>query len=391
MGLEVVFSKRFENIMKLTSHLAKHGRDTAQAKAEAMQLEGQFLNAASSNDDYQQLCDDYVDTYRIASSPSDIDPESQALLEEIFNTEGPTIGRYEWATFHAEGVTSTVYKAKKIDDEAEQSIVALKVMNADQLQPPHNAYREVRILQKARADSIVPLLDSFKQPGGKLVLIFPFLRQDLENLLRTGNITRKQCSIVLEGLLSALSYLHVQGIIHRDIKPANVLLRSMEGPVYLIDFGIAWAEGDPDSEIAERKITDVGTTCYRPPEILFGCRGYDGSLDMWAAGCVVAEMVTNNHYQLFDAGPLGSELSLIKSMFSTLGTPTEADWPSASTYPDWGKVNFQQFPAKSWREILPTASHTAIDFVRRTVCYESTRRMTAREALDHPLRKEFES
>ncbi|KAK6377338.1 mitogen-activated protein kinase [Lithohypha guttulata] len=361
MGLEVVFSKRFENIMKLTSHLAKHGRDTAQAKAEAMQLEGQFLNAASSNDDYQQLCDDYVDTYRIASSPSDIDPESQALLEEIFNTEGPTIGRYEWATFHAEGVTSTVYKAKKIDDEAEQSIVALKVMNADQLQPPHNAYREVRILQKARADSIVPLLDSFKQPG------------------------------VLEGLLSALSYLHVQGIIHRDIKPANVLLRSMEGPVYLIDFGIAWAEGDPDSEIAERKITDVGTTCYRPPEILFGCRGYDGSLDMWAAGCVVAEMVTNNHYQLFDAGPLGSELSLIKSMFSTLGTPTEADWPSASTYPDWGKVNFQQFPAKSWREILPTASHTAIDFVRRTVCYESTRRMTAREALDHPLRKEFES
>ena len=101
----------------------------------------------------------------------------------------------------------------------------------------------------------------------------------------------------------------------------------MDGPAYLADFGIAWSTVDPESEAADAKITDVGTTCYRPPELLFGDRAYGTSLDMWAAGCVVAEMARNQHYQLFDAGPLGSELGLIKSIFTSLGTPNERIWP----------------------------------------------------------------
>ena len=101
----------------------------------------------------------------------------------------------------------------------------------------------------------------------------------------------------------------------------------MDGPAYLTDFGIAWSPTDPQSEAADAKITDVGTTSYRPPELLFGWRKYDTSLDIWAAGCVVAEMVRPGHYPLFDAGPLGSELSLIKSIFTALGTPNEDVWP----------------------------------------------------------------
>jgi len=107
----------------------------------------------------------------------------------------------------------------------------------------------------------------------------------------------------------------------------------MNGPVYLIDFGISWAEDDPESEPADSKITDVGTTRYRPPELLFGHRAYDTTLDMWAAGCIVAEMIRKEHHQLFDAGALGSELGLLKSMFTTLGTPTNSNWPVSSTAP----------------------------------------------------------
>jgi cyclin-dependent kinase len=175
-------------------------------------------------------------------------------------------------------------------------------------------------------------------------------------------------------------------MIHRDIKPSNILLQSMDGPVYLIDFGIAWSPDDRDSEPAHSKLTDIGTTCYRPPEILFGNRAYDTSLDMWAAGCVTAEMVRKDHKPLFDAGDLGSELSLIKSMFTTLGTPNEGSWPSSKTCPDWGKMTFQQFPGKSWRELLLDASLEALDFVSRTVCFEQSRRLTASEALKHELR-----
>lgn len=93
------------------------------------------------------------------------------------------------------------------------------------------------------------------------------------------------------------------------------------------DFGIAWKDGDKGSEPAGQKITDVATTCYRAPEILFGFRGYGVALDLWAAGCVVAEAVTVGHKQLFDSGPVGSDLSLIQSIFVTLGTPDEEIWP----------------------------------------------------------------
>ncbi|KAK5944636.1 mitogen-activated protein kinase [Knufia obscura] len=387
--MDVSFSKRFENIMKITKHLCEQGKNASIAKAEASNIEEQFLKVANTTDEYQELCDDYVEVHQAIPTPTTIGLDNEAMPDEIFNTDGPTLGKYEWATFHSDGQASTVYKAKSTNVDAMEKVMALKVMRPDHMEPPHNAHREARILEKARNDNVIPLLESFQQSGGRLVLVFPFLRQDLENLLRTDSLTKAQSRTVFEGLFGALAHLHSFGIIHRDIKPSNILLKSMDGPAYLIDFGISWAEGDPDSEDPAKKMTDVGTTAYRPPEILFGHRAYDSSLDMWAAGCVVAEMVTKDHSQLFDAGDLGSELALIKSIFSTLGTPTDDDWPSAKKYPDWGKVKWKEFPAKPWKEILPGASKTAIDFVSRTVCYETTRRMTAVQALSHPIAEEF--
>lgn len=72
----------------------------------------------------------------------------------------------------------------------------------------------------------------------------------------------------------------------------------------------------------------MGTTCYRAPELLFGDKEYGAALDLWAAGCVVAEVVARKpHKSLFDSGELGSDLSLLASIFKTLGTPDEEVWP----------------------------------------------------------------
>ena len=87
-------------------------------------------------------------------------------------------------------------------------------------------------------------------------------------------------------------------------------------------------EGDGASEPTTQKITDVGTTAYRPPELLFGNNAYRCELDLWAVGCVVAEVVAGKpHPALFDSGPLGSDLALIQSIFKTLGTPDLDVWP----------------------------------------------------------------
>jgi serine/threonine protein kinase len=264
---------------------------------------------------------------------SEFDGSKDTFLDEIFNPDGPEVGDYSHLTFQADGQMSTIFKAKATRENAPEPVVALKITTPSAMVAPHNSLREARILLAARHKHVIPLLETFHQPGGRFVLVFPFLRQDLENLLRSGVLTQRQSSMVFRGLFEALTYIHSLGIIHRDVKPSNILLRTMDGPAYLADFGIAWSPDDPDSEAAASKITDVGTTSYRPPELLFGDRNYDTSLDMWAAGCLVAEMLKPDHSPIFDAGPLGSELGLIKSMFSTLGTPTDETWPVSSMVP----------------------------------------------------------
>ena len=242
-----------------------------------------------------------------------------------------SIGAYQ-AVYHASGIFSTVYKAHENETSSTpDKVVALKVTKPSQAQAPHDPKREARILAVARHASVIPLLSTFSISDGHFVLTFPFARLDLAALLdapekvRKNTIFQTQLRNHLNSLFSALAHIHSLGIIHRDIKPSNILLEEPTGPAYLADFGIAWLPDDPSSEQADKKITDVGTTCYRPPELLFGNKAYGTSLDLWAAGCVVAETLAKG--DLFDAGDLGSEFALIKSHFSTLGTPDDARWP----------------------------------------------------------------
>lgn len=286
------------------------------------------------------------------------------------------IGPYKKAYYHREGIFSVVYRARKLHNG---ELVALKVTSPGLMQPPHNSLREARILESLQHPNIVTLNKTFRETGGQFVLEFPFLRYQVDELWREKKLSPRQIKSCLQDLFAALGYIHSRGIIHRDVKPSNILLKTPDGPAYLTDFGIAWSPSDKASEKSDEKITDVGTTAYRPPEILFGDQAYGTTLDMWAAGCVVAEAVTATHEQLFDAGPLGSELGLIKSMFTTIGTPNDETWPSAKTVPDWGKMQFEQYPPRSWREVLPGASQEACDLVSKLVCYEQTKRLTAGE------------
>jgi len=329
-------------------------KDYNKCQKEAQQLELEIYNNATSEVSRKPSSPKTMTLDHRSYTQQDYDSQLEAKLQDLVdpsrNTETakesekgrppildhssqPTkqIGVHQ-AVYHASGAFSTVYKAlEKGNGTVPDRLIALKVTKPSQAQAPHDPRREARILAAARHASVVPVLSTFSISDGHFVLSFPFARLDLASLLdapqkiRRNAIFKSQTRKHLQSLFSALAHIHSLGIIHRDIKPSNILLEGPGGPAYLADFGIAYMPADPASEPAGEKITDVGTTCYRPPELLFGNKAYGTSLDLWAAGCVVAETVEKG--ELFDAGDLGSEFALIKSQFSTLGTPTDETWP----------------------------------------------------------------
>lgn len=319
------------------------------------------------------------------------------------STEKVNFGIYKDAVPFRDGSSSTVYKAPSPGTPV--SDCALKVTDPSTQPAPHDSEKEIRLLKLTHGHpNMIQLIESF-HVHQHLVLVFPFLPLPLDILFRPGpkvpSLSPSRKKSILVDLFRGLAHLHSLGIIHRDIKPSNILLPSPHtGAAQIIDFGTAYHVSDPACEPEHLKILDVGTTSYRAPELLFGNQKYSYPLDLWAAGCVAAELLSpasargrgkgngkegeGEGSSLFESGDLGSELALIKSHFETLGTPTNETWPETRDMPDWGKMRFKEYPAKSWEEILPGTTDVERDFVKSFLKFESGWRINAKEALQHP-------
>ncbi len=100
----------------------------------------------------------------------------------------------------------------------------------------------------------------------------------------TGPIPIQNIALILNEVLSAIGYVHTQGLIHLDIKPANIML-SDRNEIKVIDFGI--------SHDSKGKSLDsvMGSPAYMSPEQIDG-KNIDFLSDIYSLGITLYEMVS---------------------------------------------------------------------------------------------------
>ena len=167
---------------------------------------------------------------------------------------------------------------------------------------------------------------------------------DLFDRLSSGNrFSEPDAAAILKQLTAAIAFCHRIGVAHRDIKPDNILFDS-RGRLKLADFGSAEFFG-VESEMSG----GVGTPYYVAPEVLMG-RDYGEKVDVWIAGVILYIMLA--------------------------GVPPFYGDGAAETFEAVVRGNLR-FPSKIFRSVSPEAK----DLLRKMICRDASRRLSAEQVL----------
>ena len=363
-----------------------------------------------------------------------------------------------WA---GQGAFSVVKTGRDLRSDQQVAIKRLQDAAPDAAQV-RRLMRELAMLRRARGHSNIMeirdiLVKKRKVPMGffkpprdvtDVYIITELMMSDLGRMLdHDTTLTTEQARCLMFQLLQGLQHIHDTGIMHRDIKPSNCLVDKM-WRLKICDLGIARESSrepyvgsiyqDPDA-----KFTDyVVTRPYRSPELLMGSRMYDGSVDMWSAGCILAELLAGQ--EPVEVAPMARDTTrgrirlplfpgadhkdMVKRIVSVLGHPTEDElkflgkWePKAvrfveaqpyphcdletkrevygvesvgdhCTIPTMAPCNpdeetcpvdpVEQKPVE-WCEVFPWADKDALDLLKRLLQYDASKRPTAAQALAH--------
>lgn len=291
-------------------------------------------------------------------------------------------------------------------DNARQRPVAIKKISGafSNMEDTRRIFREVHILSQLRnSTGIVRLLDvvvsSCFRDFKDIRLVFELLPTDLDKVIRSGQVTAEHAMYFMHQLLQGLEFLSRCGIVHRDIKPANLLVDA-DCNLKICDLGLARTIGHAiqcryfgRSQSGDGSVTQhVATRWYRAPEVIL-LQPYDEKIDIWAAGCVMAEMFTGT--PLFPGSgcypmtPQCNDKQTVSAdqmhiIVRVLGMPSEHDLrqlsPQRRQYMDVVGGRYQNNLHK--RLCLP-ADSPAVILMNRMLEFSPGGRISASEALEH--------
>ncbi|OWZ09216.1 LOW QUALITY PROTEIN: CMGC/CDK/CDK8 protein kinase, partial [Phytophthora megakarya] len=268
--------------------------------------------------------------------------------------------------------------------------------------------REIKLLRELHHDNVVHLHDVHVDPREKtLALVFEYGDHDLHDIIvqskqkPLGEYTRKS---LMYQILKGVDYMHDAWVMHRDMKPQNILVVGhgrKRGQVKLADLGLARIYKEPIKALSDVERVVV-TLWYRAPELLLGAKHYTKAVDLWAVGCIFAELI--NTRELFCGKEVeGSNAPFQKDqldkIFKVLGMPTPQTWEGLDNLPEYNHVvqmgRERKYPSQSELKnavkVGPGRAGAALlDLLSRLLEYDPETRITAKEALEHEYFKEIE-
>ncbi|KAL8486284.1 hypothetical protein ACS0TY_023117 [Phlomoides rotata] len=273
-----------------------------------------------------------------------------------------------------QGTYSNVYKAKDI---VTGNIVALKKVRFDNLEPESVRFmaREILILRRLDHPNVVKLHGlATSRMSCSLYLVFDYMEHDLAGLASSPEIkfTEPQVKCYMHQLLSGLEHCHNRHILHRDIKGSNILIDD-RGVLKIADFGLA-STFDPNNQ--HPMTSRVVTLWYRPPELLLGATEYGVGVDLWSAGCILAE--------LFAGKPImtgRTEVEQLHRIFKLCGSPSEEYWKKAKL-PHATIFKPQQSYKRCIRETFKDFPQSSLPLIDTLLAIDPSDRQTATSALN---------
>ncbi|KAI8870274.1 Pkinase-domain-containing protein [Ramicandelaber brevisporus] len=296
-------------------------------------------------------------------------------------------------------VIEVEYAIKKFKPEKEDPAVQLRTGVSQ------SAIREVALCRELRHENIIRLYEVLIEDRS-IHMVFEYAEYDLLALIQQHSkpTKRPMPESVIKSfswqLLNGLAYLHANWILHRDLKPANLMI-STAGVVKIGDLGLARSFKRPPMTLYNGDRLVV-TVWYRAPELLLGARHYTTAIDVWATGCIIAEMLAlwpifRGEEEKMQGKHIPFQKSQVNSIIEHLGMPTVDRWPKLEMMPDYGQLH-------NIRAGLSAASSTSnlhgwftkhaagtavkaeaiLPLLSAMLEYDPERRITAQDALNHP-------
>ncbi|EXB64485.1 putative serine/threonine-protein kinase [Morus notabilis] len=247
------------------------------------------------------------------------------------------------------GTYSNVYKAR---DRVTKKIVALKKVRFDTSESDSIKFmaREIRILQKLDHPNVIKLVGlATSRMQYSLYLVLDYMQADLAKVITRSEqkLDEAQVKCYMQQLFLGLQHCHERGILHRDIKASNLLV-DKNGTLKIADFGLANFYPPKKGPLTSR----VVTLWYRAPELLLGSTDYGIGIDLWSAGCILAEMFIGRPFM-----PGRTEVEQLHKIFKLCGAPPDEFWtkmklPTSFRPPKNYKSSFEEvfrdFPSSSF-------------------------------------------